>query len=75
MKITAIGNPPAFAIESGILLIPNKESFNFPLSGSFGKNNFYKYGIVVIAIGFVILILRKRLLITKQRKAKKRGRH
>ena len=66
MKVTAIGNPPAFAIESGNLLIPNKESFNFPLSGSFGTKNYYKYGIAVIAIGLIVLIIRKRLLLARQ---------
>ncbi|MBR2745012.1 MAG: hypothetical protein IKE01_06965 [Clostridia bacterium] len=70
MKITAIGNPPAFAIESGNLLIPNKESFDFPLSGAFGNKQFYKFGLTIILIGAFILILRKRLLVVKNLKRK-----
>ncbi len=66
LKITAIGNPPAFVIEEGKLLIPNTEGFDFPLSGAFGKIKYYKVGITIIAIGLGILVLRKRKLISRR---------
>ena len=64
LKITAIGNPPALAIgEDGKLQLPNREIFNFPTSGSFGSQNIYQVGLIIMALGLVILLSRKFLLV------------
>lgn len=64
LKITAIGNPPAIAItEDGDLQLPNKEYFDFPSSGSIGSFTYYQIGGIVIAIGAIVLIGRKYLLV------------
>ena len=64
LKITAIGNPPALAIgEDGKLQLPNREIFDFPTSGSFGSKNIYQVGLTIMALGLVILLSRKFLLV------------
>lgn len=65
LKVTAIGNPPAFAIEEGKILIPNKEIFQFPISGAFGIKGFTNTGLAILAIGMLILLLRKRLMLKR----------
>ncbi len=73
LKITAIGNPAALAItEDGKLQLPNREGFDFPTSGSLGSKTIYQIGIVIIAVGGVLLISRKAILLNKKgKKAKK----
>lgn len=73
LKITAIGNPPAFAIEEGKLLIPNKELFTFPTSGAIGIKGFYKTGLTIIAIGGILFFLRLRKVAIQKNTSK--GKH
>lgn len=69
LKITAIGNPPAIAVtEDGRLQIPNREIFDFPSSGSFGSKTIYQIGIVVIAIGLILLVSRRVIFIKGRNK-------
>lgn len=77
LTITAIGNPPAFAIEEGKLLIPNTECFHFPTSGAIGIKGFYQTGLTIIAIGGILLFLRKLVLAKSASKSKhsKKGNH
>ena len=67
VKITAIGNPPGIKIaDDGSLLIPNSKYYDLPSSGSFGTNDFYNIGAIIITIGVVFLILSK-LIVKKKR--------
>lgn len=69
LKITAVGNPPAIAVtEDGKLQIPNREIFDFPSSGSFGSKTIYQIGIVVIAIGLILLVSRRVIFIKGRNK-------
>lgn len=60
VRVTAVGNPLALVItEDNRYLIPNQKIFQMPSSGSFGVNDFYKIGISIIGIGFILILSNK----------------
>ena len=60
VRVTAVGNPLALVItEDNRYLIPNQKIFQMPSSGSFGVNDFYKIGISIIGIGFILVLSNK----------------
>ncbi len=66
-NITAIGNPPALVnAENGGYLLPNREYFDFPVSGDYGTGIFNIIGIVVITIGLLLFITSKRVILKKK---------
>ena len=60
VRVTAVGNPLALVItEDNRYLIPNQKIFQMPSSGSFGVGEFYKIGISIIGIGFILILSNK----------------
>ena len=77
-KINAIGNPPAMVkTDDGRLLLPNKEYYKFPTSGSIELKIFYQIGTIIVAIGVVMmaLIIVKRCYVKNTKKVKKGRKH
>ena len=77
LKINAVGNPPAMIkTDDGQLLLPNKEYYNFPISGGLGLKSFYQIGVVIISIGVVlgVLMIAKKCIIINARNKRKRRR-
>lgn len=77
-KINAIGNPPAMIkTDDGKLLLPNKANYNFPTSGSIELKTVYQVGMIIIAIGVVMmaLIVVKKCYIKNTKKIKKGRKH
>ena len=77
-KINAIGNPPAMVkTDDGKLLLPNKEYYKFPTSGSIELKMFYQTGMIIVTIGVVImaLIIVKRCYVKNTKKVKKGRKH
>lgn len=77
-KINAIGNPPAMVkTDDGKLLLPNKEYYKFPTSGSIELKMFYQTGTIIVVIGVVMmaLIIVKRCYVKNTKKVKKGRKH
>lgn len=77
-KINAIGNPPAMVkTDDGKLLLPNKEYYKFPTSGSIELKAIYQIAKIIIVIGFVImaLIVVKKCYVKNTDKVKKGRKH
>ena len=77
-KINAIGNPPAMVkTDDEKLLLPNKEYYKFPTSGSIELKTVYQVGMIIVVIGVVImaLIIVKRCYVKNTKKVKKGRKH
>ena len=77
-KINAIGNPPAMVkTDDGKLLLPNKEYYKFPTSGSIELKMIYQTGTIIVVIGVVMmaLIIVKRCYVKNTKKVKKGRKH
>ena len=65
MKVTAISNPPALSLDSNlftddVLYLYNKASYDVPTTGSFGIDDYIKIGLIIILIGMIDFIRKKR---------------
>ena len=63
--------------DDGKLLLPNKAYYNFPTSGSIELKAVYQTGMIIVAIGVVImaLIVVKKCYIKNTKKVKKGRKH
>ena len=64
LKITGIGNPPAFIFNNTTsnisnLLIPNRLIYEIPTTGGTVNNNIRNIGIVIAILGIIILFTKK----------------
>ena len=69
IKITAIGNPPAFSLqtvseddeETDILYLYNEQSYDIPTTGGLENNNIYLIGILMLLLGISVITIRKHI--------------